>query len=267
MSSGPVMVSAAPGARFAAARTSPGRMSVLLGMHPQKEHSPPTSSRSMMATRRPPSARRPAACSPAGPAPITSTSYVSATVIPPPPRSRNGCHYEKSRQAADCYAARLGAGDVSFRGPRCLERGVQGEAAVNEERLPGDVRGLVRAEEGNGGRHLVGAARPAHRDVAFHHAPLDGVVDPGPVDRGHGGARADAVDPYSSRGVLECERAGEVLHAALGHRIAEETRLGDHLVHAGYVDDDPGQPGGQEGLHGAAGAQECTAQVHRENLV
>src|SRR5215471_12636676 len=33
-----------------------------------------------MATRRPPPARRPAACSPAGPAPITSTSYVSATM-------------------------------------------------------------------------------------------------------------------------------------------------------------------------------------------
>src|SRR6516165_5193289 len=256
MSSGPVMVSAAPGARFAAARTSPGRMSVLLGMHPQKEHSPPTSSRSMMATRRPPSARRPAACSPAGPAPITSTSYVSATVIPPPPRSRNGCHYEKSRQAADCYAARLGAGDVSFRGPRGLERGVQGEAAVNEERLAGNVRGLVRAEEGNGGRHLLRAARPPHRDVAFHHAPLNGVVDPGPVDRGHGGARADRVDPYVPRGVFEGQRVSEVLHAAFGHRIAKETRLRDHLVHAGDVGDDPGLSGSQEGPHRAAGAEE-----------
>ena len=53
-------------------------------MHPQQEHSPPASSRSTIATRRPPSVRRPAACSPAGPAPITSTSYVSATVTPPP---------------------------------------------------------------------------------------------------------------------------------------------------------------------------------------
>ena len=34
-SSGLVMASAAPGARLAAARMSPGRMSVLLGMHPQ----------------------------------------------------------------------------------------------------------------------------------------------------------------------------------------------------------------------------------------
>ena len=71
--------SAAPGARRAAASTSPGRMSVLEGMHPQYEHSPPTSSRSTMATRRPAVGQRPAACSPAGPAPITSTSYVSAT--------------------------------------------------------------------------------------------------------------------------------------------------------------------------------------------
>ena len=71
--------SAAPGARRAAASASPGRMSVLDGMHPQYEHSPPTSSLYTMATRRPASASRLAACSPAGPAPITSTSYVSAT--------------------------------------------------------------------------------------------------------------------------------------------------------------------------------------------
>src|SRR6516165_3752313 len=249
MSSGPVMVSAAPGARLAAARTSPGRMSVLLGMHPQYEHSPPISSRSIMATRRPPLARRPAACSPAGPAPITSTSYVSATVTPPP-LSRWVVVDEKSRPAAACYSA------VSFRGPRGLERGVQGEAAVDEQRLAGDVRGLVRAEEGNGGRHLLGAARPPHRDVAFHHAPLDGVVDPGPVDRGHGGARADRVDPYVPRGVFEGQRVSEVLHAAFGHRIAKETRLRDHLVHAGDVGDDPGLPGSQEGPHRAAGAEE-----------
>ena len=41
------------------ARTSPGRISVLLGMQPQYEHSPPTSSASTIAVRRPPSAQRP----------------------------------------------------------------------------------------------------------------------------------------------------------------------------------------------------------------
>ena len=41
----PVTASAAPGTRRAAASTSPGRISVLLGMQPQNEHSPPTSSR------------------------------------------------------------------------------------------------------------------------------------------------------------------------------------------------------------------------------
>src|SRR6516225_4236395 len=79
MSSWPVTAWAAPGARRAAASTSPGRMSVLEGMQPQYEHSPPTSSRSTRATVRPPSARRPAACSPAGPAPTTTTSYEPVT--------------------------------------------------------------------------------------------------------------------------------------------------------------------------------------------
>src|SRR5262245_64008295 len=55
-------------------------MSVLDGMQAQYEHSPPTSSRSTMATVRPASAHRPAAASPAGPAPITITSKSSRMV-------------------------------------------------------------------------------------------------------------------------------------------------------------------------------------------
>ena len=51
-------------ASFAACAASPGRSSVLDGMHAQYEHSPPTSSRSTSATRRPPSASAPAQCSP-----------------------------------------------------------------------------------------------------------------------------------------------------------------------------------------------------------
>ena len=53
---------------------SPGRSSVLDGMQAQYEHSPPTSSRSTRATRRPPSASSPAQCSPGEPPPMTITS-------------------------------------------------------------------------------------------------------------------------------------------------------------------------------------------------
>ena len=53
---------------------SPGRSSVFDGMHAQYEHSPPTSSRSTSATRRPPSASAPAQCSPGEPPPSTITS-------------------------------------------------------------------------------------------------------------------------------------------------------------------------------------------------
>ena len=61
-------------ASFAACAASPGRSSVFDGMHAQYEHSPPTSSRSTSATRRPPSASAPAQCSPGEPPPSTITS-------------------------------------------------------------------------------------------------------------------------------------------------------------------------------------------------
>src|SRR5438034_8391059 len=77
----PVTASAAPGTRSAAATTSPGRISVLLGMHPQYEHSPPMSSFSTSATERPRPAQRPTAFSPAGPPPTTITSKVSLKLL------------------------------------------------------------------------------------------------------------------------------------------------------------------------------------------
>ena len=65
---------AAPGTRRASARTSPGRSRAFDGMHAQNEHSPPTLRSSTIATSSPASASRPAATSPPGPAPITTTS-------------------------------------------------------------------------------------------------------------------------------------------------------------------------------------------------
>ena len=66
--------SALEAASRAPCTASPGRSSVLDGMHAQYEHSPPTSSRSTTATRRPPSASAPAQCSLGEPPPITITS-------------------------------------------------------------------------------------------------------------------------------------------------------------------------------------------------
>ena len=75
-SSSPRAASAAPGTRRASASASYGRSSAFEGMHAQNEHSPPTSRSSTIATLSPCSARRPAATSPAGPAPMTTTSKV-----------------------------------------------------------------------------------------------------------------------------------------------------------------------------------------------
>ena len=70
----PVTASAAPATSRAASSASPGRSSVFDGMHAQYEHSPPTSSRSTIATRMPPSASSPAHTCPTGPAPMTIAS-------------------------------------------------------------------------------------------------------------------------------------------------------------------------------------------------
>ena len=57
-------------------------------MHAQNEHSPPTSRSSTIATFSPCSASRPAATSPAGPAPITTTSKLR--MDPHPSHHYNG---------------------------------------------------------------------------------------------------------------------------------------------------------------------------------
>src|SRR5829696_4861176 len=75
-SSDPLTASSAPGLRLTSASASYGRRSAFDGMHAQNEHSPPTSRSSTIATSSPCSASRPAATSPAGPAPITTTSKV-----------------------------------------------------------------------------------------------------------------------------------------------------------------------------------------------
>ena len=88
--------SAAPGIRRTSSSASYGRSSALDGMHAQNEHSPPTSRSSTIATFSPPSASRPAATSPAGPAPITTTSKVS---IPRP--------YRRAKPGGTRHAGRM----------------------------------------------------------------------------------------------------------------------------------------------------------------
>src|ERR1700754_3707088 len=57
-----------------------GRNSALLGIQPQYEHSPPTSSRSTTAAVSPASQTRAATVCPTGPAPMTMTSYSTTGV-------------------------------------------------------------------------------------------------------------------------------------------------------------------------------------------
>ncbi len=127
--------------------------------------------------------------------------------------------------------------------------------------------GLVGAEERHRGGHLTRVPCAAHRDVRLDRRPLDRIVDPGAVDRRDRGARTHAVHPDPPRRVLQRERVGQVLHAALGHRVADEPRLRDDLVHAGDVDDAAPAVGGQPIPDGPLRAEERPAQVHREHPV
>ena len=83
-SGGPVQDARAPATARASANACSGRSNALLGMQAQKEHSPPTSSRSTTTTLRPPLAARCARFSPVGPAPITTTSYCGAGMASSP---------------------------------------------------------------------------------------------------------------------------------------------------------------------------------------
>ena len=76
-SSAPV---ATPGTRRASAASSTGRRSAFDGMHAKKEHSPPTSRSSTIATSTPASPSLPAITSPGAPAPITTTSNARSLI-------------------------------------------------------------------------------------------------------------------------------------------------------------------------------------------
>ena len=107
------------------------------------------------------------------------------------------------------------AGVASLRRPRLAEAREERQAAVDEDRLPGDVGGVVAGEEAVTPAISSAVAGAPHRDVLLDLRALHGVVDPGAVDRGDRRARADPVDADAAAGVLERERAGQVLHPAL----------------------------------------------------
>src|SRR4051795_11485716 len=134
-------------------------------------------------------------------------------------------------------ATRRSPSRPSLRRPRAQEAREQGQPAVDEDRLAGDVGGHVAGQEARDAGHLVGVAGALHRDVLLDLRPLDRVVDPRTVDRRHRRAGADAVDADPAAGVLERERAGEVLHPALARRVAQVAGLRDELVDARDVDD------------------------------
>src|SRR4051794_11859940 len=99
------------------------------------------------------------------------------------------------------------------------------------------------------------------------HLGLDGIVDPGAVDRGDRGAGRNVVDADAAAGELERERPGQALHTALADAVAEIVRLRDQLVDARDVDHDTRRLLRHESLDCLAGAEERPAQVDRDHPV
>src|SRR6478736_1798754 len=133
-------------------------------------------------------------------------------------------------------------------------------APVDVERLAGDVRRLVAAQEGSGGRDVLGIADTADRvPVRGRLAELlDGHPDACGRCVGHVGgdeARGDRVGVDAERAELDAERADEALNAHLGGGVvglppvAESGDAGEAddlavlLLHEVLL----GRPGHQEG--------------------
>src|SRR4051812_37008945 len=162
---------------------------------------------------------------------------------------------------------RARAGTPSLRRPRRGEAGVEGQAAVDEDGLAGDVGRLVGGEEAGDAGHLVGGAGAAQRDVLLDLASLLGGVDPRPGDRRDRRARADAVDADAVGRVLQGERLRQVLHPALAHAVAEVVGLGDDLVDARDVDDRAAGALVKKAADRLARAHERAAQVDVDDAV
>ena len=126
---------------------------------------------------------------------------------------------------------------------------------------------VTSAGEADGGGHdaVLGFDSAGELIGPFSRDPR--IVDPRPVDRGDRGAGSEPVDADTPAGVLQRQRAGQVLHPALADAVAEIVRLRDGLVNTRDIDDDARAAVGQEALDRFTGAQEGAPQVHGENPV
>ncbi len=94
------------------------------------------------------------------------------------------------------------------------------------------------------------------------------IIDPGAVDRRHHGAGSHRIHANASIRVLESQRLRQVFHAALADGVAEVFRLGDDLMHARVVEDNPAAAVSREEMADRLpGAEERPPQVDPEDAV
>src|SRR3954468_21071666 len=171
------------------------------------------------------------------------------------------------------YCGATGGSNPMWRGSWRLsalpERRIERHAAVDQERRPGDVVGLVRGEPERGLRHVLRLADPAVRDQPQELGFGLGRLPGGPIDRRPDGAGCDRVHPDAVLGDL----LGEALHhqhdATLGGRVIHVPGPGDDLMHRAHADDLAerlrnlrARAPAPELAHALAAAEELAGEVH-----
>src|SRR5581483_7664932 len=218
-------------------------------------------SRSYVLARSPASAyRNPgASCAPSDTStrsPIRFASSTTGTASRPPEMTSS------VRASGGIGGAAGGRAAPAPDGPPGDFRSSEMEPSVHVERLPGAVRGLLRGEEHDRARHLVGLAEPAEEDRV-----ADRGREPRQAGRRHlGGDQAgrDAVRADAARG----EEAGHALRegdeAALRRGVVRGPRAAVLPAHGADVHDGAARAEPAERL---LRHDERAAEVHGEHLV
>src|SRR5712692_9733685 len=138
------------------------------------------------------------------------------------------------------------------------------QAAVHEQHLARDERGLVGAEEAYRSGDVLRPAETAERRVGQDHAPY--VLGQHVGQRRLDVARSDCVRPHAARRQLAGQRLREPDDARLRRRVVRLPRIAVEADDAGHVDDRPAALAHHPAGGSAAGVEDA-AEVRVENCV
>ena len=147
-----------------------------------------------------------------------------------------------------------------------LERDPERLAAVDHERLAGDVAGLVRGQEAHGGGDIGRLPEAAERDRLQVLRPDHRVFDHELGDAGVHDPRGDRVDADPVRAQIHRRRADEGVDATLRGVVDRHPALDMEAVDRGRDDDGTAPARGHRPAR-LLRAQEDAGEVHGEHVV